>query len=161
MNSVLLTILEKKLKKIGKKWQKFVKMAFFGNFGVSADWPKFRPNYFGRFWPKFRPKFRFRSYTTVEHTSDDIFDHRAVMWTIADPGFCICDSFFAKCEVKSTVFASFGKRRNCFAYLENVGCHHFQLSCRFLLPICYRIDVAWLAPHWNFQKNILIFSISQ
>ena len=39
-------------------------MAFFGHFGVSAGWPKFRPNCFGRFSPKFRPKFRFRSYTT-------------------------------------------------------------------------------------------------
>ena len=46
-----------------KTRQKFVKIAFFGHFGISVAHRKIRPKYFGRFWPKFRPKFRFRSYT--------------------------------------------------------------------------------------------------
>ena len=56
----------KNWKKISKNWPKW---RFFGRFGVSVGWPKFRPNYFGRFWPKFRPKFRFRSYT-IKHQFD-------------------------------------------------------------------------------------------
>ena len=58
--------LQKIDQKIGKKWQKFAKMAVFCYFGVSAEWPKDSAEIFRPGWPKFRPKFRFRSYTTYQ-----------------------------------------------------------------------------------------------
>ena len=41
-----------------------VKTSIFADSVIRPNWPKLRPNWFGRFSPKLRPKLRFQSYTT-------------------------------------------------------------------------------------------------